>query len=445
MRNTKRCAAHVDIGLGKSATTLTACSTLLGDLSVRGVVVFGPLRVVSIAWPMELAKWDQFKHLSYQVISGTSPEMNWKLREAKDFTLINYEILPWFVDWCAAEIQRRPLPFDMLVLDESSRLKAHDSGRFKALRPLADSQLFPRIVELTGTPAPESYADLFSQYRLLDGGARLGKGITKFRDQYMKQNPYSKFDWSMLPGASEQIQNRISDITITIRAEEYLQLPAILENNIYVDLPPEAQKVYAGFEDDMVAQIKDETIAAPSAAMVSEKCRQVVSGAVYDKDGKALPLHEAKFDALDELVEDGPKPLLVVFWYRHECEAIKKRYPTAEVISSGISDKDALNIVRRWNDGKVPLLCVHPGSVGHGINLQHGGNHLVWLTIPWSNELVRQMEGRLHRQGQGKPVTIHRILARKTIDMLVDQAVKDKEFNQKTLRAALAALHKDKV
>ena len=442
VQKTKRCAMHVDIGLGKTSTTLLACSDLLSTLSIRGVVVFAPLRVATISWPMELAKWDQFKHLTYRVIRGMTPESCWQLREPVDFTLINYELLPWWVEWVAAEVGRQPLPYDMLVLDESSRLKSHDSARFKALRPLADSGLFPRIVELTGTPAPESYDDLFSQYRLLDGGQRLEKKITHFRAKYQTQNPWSKFEWNLNKGADQIIQSKIADITVTIRAEEYLKMPTLLENDIYVDLPPDAQKVYAGFEDEMVAQIKDETVAAPSAAIVSEKCRQVVSGAVYDKEGKALPLHEAKFDALDELVEDGPGNLLVAYWYQHEAATIKKRYPDAPILGPGISDKLATDLVQRWNDRKIPLLFCHPASIGHGLNLQHGGHHLVWLTIPWSNELYGQTVGRLHRQGQDRPVTIHRILARKTIDQLVDKAIKDKEFNQKSLRAALAALHK---
>ena len=436
----KRCAMHMDVGLGKTTTSAFAAIQLLDTFDVRGVMVFAPKRVAGIAWPSEFQKWDQLRKVRYACLVGKPESVRSAiLRENLDFYLLNYDHLPWWVEFVLAERKAgRTLRQDMLILDESSRLKASDSSRFKMLKPLADSSLFPRIVELTGTPSPEDYEDLWSQYRLLDGGKRLETYVTHFRRAYYDQNPYSRYDLRLKPGADKVIQAKIADITVSMRAADYLTLPPILENDIYVDLPPKAREHYDAFEKDMVAQISDETVAAPSAAMVSEKCRQVCSGAVYDETGQTLRLHEEKFDALDELVEDKPGNLLVAYWYKHELETIRKRYPSARTLGPKCSEVEALRTVKEWNDGKIPLLFCHPASTGHGLNLQSGGHHLVWLTIPWSNEIYQQFVGRLYRQGQTKPVTVHRILCRDTVDMVVDSAVKKKEFSQQDLRKALA-------
>jgi SNF2 family DNA or RNA helicase len=441
----KRCAAHIDMGLGKTAITLTAICELLDTLDTRAVLVVAPLRVAQIAWPEELRKWDEFAHLTHIVVSGDAKARIRKLTSRADIYLINYELVPWLVEWIAAMCkERKSLPFDMIVFDESSRLKSPSSTRFKCLKPLCDAKLVPRIVELTGTPCPESYTDLWSQYRLLDGGVALGKFITHFRHTYYDQHPHNEFQWDLKPGAAATIQARIAPLTATIRAEDHLSLPPLLENNIYVDLPPASRKHYDAFKKDMLAQLADTTVAAPSAAQVSEKCRQVCSGGVYDEAGEVLRLHDIKFDALDELLEDlvtvSGQCVLVVYWYRHEAETIRRRYPSAPILGPGQSEASALACVRSWNARKIPVLFVHPASVGHGINLQAGGSHMVFVTVYWSNELYRQTVGRIYRQGQPDRVTIHRILMRRTIDELVDQALQAKEGAQRWLRKALAEL-----
>lgn len=438
----KRCALHMDIGTGKTATTATACLDLMEDCAVRGVLVFAPLMVATISWPEEFAKWDHLRDVRHIVVRGTAAERIRLLRTPAAFYLINYDLMSWWVEWVAGECKaQRPLLQDMLVLDESSRLKAHDSGRFKDLKPLADSSLFPRIVTLTGTPAPESYRDLWSQYRLLDHGVALGPYWTHFLQRYYVQNPYNRYEVTMAPGADVAIQRRIAPMTVTVRAEDYLSLPPLMENIIYVDLPSEARTHYVAFEKEMLAAIDGENIAAAGSPQVSEKCRQVCSGAVYNEKHETLRLHTVKFDALDEILADPPGTIMVAFWYRHELETIRRRYPTARILGPNGSAQDALRTVRDWNARKIPLLFVHPASVGHGINLQEGGNNLVWLTSPWSNELDQQLTGRLHRSGQTRPVMVHRIVCRRTVDMVVVSGVKGKQFTQAGLRSALAAIH----
>lgn len=434
----KRCALHMDVGTGKTATTILACMRLLESFGIRGVMVFAPLRVATIAWPEEFRKWDEFHKIKFTVVRGAENERKQQLSAAADFYVLNYDLLPWWVAWVADNVRKAPIRTDMLVFDESSRLKSGDSSRFRSIKPLADSALYPRIVELTGTPSPEDYEDLWSQYRLLDRGQRLEPYITHFRNRYFNINPFCRFDRKLKRGADVDIQSHISDITYTARAEDHLELPALLENVIHVNLPATARKHYRDVEKEMVTRLEDETVAATSAAIVSEKCRQVASGAIYSESGEAIPLHEEKFDALDEMVESKPGNVLVAYWYKHELDTIRRRYPSAPVLGPRMSEIAALRTVREWNTGKIPLLFMHPASVGHGINLQEGGHHLVWLTIPWSNEIYRQTVGRLYRMGQKQRVTVHRILALGTVDMLVDKALRDKEFSQQGLRMALA-------
>lgn len=431
----------MDMGTGKTAVTITTVSELLDCFDIRGAMVFAPLRVATIAWPEEFRKWDEFRSLKHMIVRGSADDRVRQLRTPAAFHILNYELMPWWVEWVAGECKaKRPLLQDMLVLDESSRVKSSDSSRFRCLKPMADSKLFPRIVELTGTPSPEDYADLWSQYRLLDGGKALEPYVTHFRNKYYVQNPYSRYDLKMIPGAEVVIQNRIAPITFTARAEDFLSLPPILENTIYVDLPPDAQRIYDEFESDMVATIDGEDVAAVNPAIVSEKCRQACSGGVYNEAGVVTRLHVEKFEALDELCEDLGARVVVAYWYKHEMDTIRQRYPTARCLGPKESTAAALRTVQDWNAGKISRLFVHPASVGHGLNLQQGGHHLVWLTTPWSNELYQQLVGRLHRSGQEHPVMVHRILCRNTVDVLADEAVKNKELNQKALRKALASL-----
>jgi SNF2 family DNA or RNA helicase len=430
----------MSIGTGKTATTIAACGELLDTCDVRGVMVFAPLKVATLAWPDELRKWDQFKKYTFAVIRGTESERIALLRKRFDFYLLNYDWLSWWVEWVRKEIKTGPLRFDMLVLDESSRLKCASSKRFKNIKPLADSNRFPRIVELTGTPLPEHYENLWSQYRLLDRGRRLGQFVTHFRDRYYDYNPYNRFEKELKSFAAQEIQERISDITYTIRAEDYLELPKVLEHNLFVELPPEARKIYKEFDKDMVSKINDTVIIAGNAAIVTEKCRQVASGAVYKADGSTIHVHQEKLDALKEFLEDLDEPCLIAYWYKHEFDMIRREFKTSPVLGPSTNIKESEKIIDQWNKGKLPHVFVHPGSIGHGINLQYGGRILVYLTVYWSNDLYRQMNGRLHRMGQTKPVLIYRILAKNTVDMLIDEVLTDKEFNQQGLRKALAKL-----
>ncbi len=435
----KRCALHMDIGTGKTATTIAACKELLDNFDIRGVMVFAPLKVATVAWPDELRKWDEFRKLRHIVVRGSEAERIQQLRLRSDFYILNYDWLPWWVEWVRSEIQaKRQLPFDMLVLDESSKLKSPASKRFKELKPLADSNRFRRIVELTGTPSPERLQDLWSQYRLLDGGQRLMKFVTHFRDRYLEINPYNHYDIKPKDLAQEEIEKLIADITYTIRAEDYLELPRMLEHTIPIIMPKSAMKIYDEFEKDMVIKIDSGYVVGGNAGVATEKCRQIASGAVYDSNGDTRIVHSEKMDTLKEFIEDIDEPVMVAYWYKHEHATIKNEFPGVPILGPDTYDKEAARIIEDWNKGKIPLLFIHPGSVGHGINLQHGGRILVWLTIPWHNDYYRQTNGRLYRMGQTKPVLIYRMIVQDTVETLVDDVLADKEFNQQSLRKALA-------
>ena len=249
----KRKALHMDVGSGKTTTTAVACSELLDDFAIRGVMVFGPRRVVSVAWPEELAKWDNLSHLTHILCRDDDVRTRIAmLRSRSDFYLLNYDLMPWWCDWVMKEVKIRPLMFDMLILDESSCLRTASSARFKELKPIADSDLFPRIIELTGTPAPEEYENLWSQFRLLDGGGALEPFITHFRKKYIDSNPYCRFETAMKPGAAAIIEERIAPLTVTVLADEFLDLPPCMEHTIYVTMPAEAVRIYEEFEQTMV-------------------------------------------------------------------------------------------------------------------------------------------------------------------------------------------------
>ena len=447
----KRCALHIDMGLGKTAAVLEVCRRVLDNFESKGILVIAPVRVATITWPAEIKKWDCFKHLRYANVRGSpaSREIRRKgktiytkpsegalkaLSSGTDIYLANYEIIDGLYEWIVEHLE--DLPFDTLVLDESSKMKSPSSQRFKTFKSIcASARIFKRIIEMTGTPAPEHYENLWSQYYLLDKGTRLLPYISHFRSRYFETNPWNKYEINLRPGADKEIQKKIADITLTLRGEDWLELPKIIENDIIIDLPEAVRERYKVLKTEMVDEINEQPMV--NAAMVSEKCRQLVSGFIYRSDKSVEQVHDKKWDALDELIEGIDEPLLVAYWYRQEAEVIKKRYPKAPILGEGLSDKRATQLVEQWNKRKIPLLFIHPASVGHGLNLQEGGRHLVYLTLPWSNETYSQTVKRIHRMGQSKPVMVHRILTDRTVDTTVLAALNDKEFTQQALLKAL--------
>lgn len=429
IKNNEVAAVLLDMGLGKTSITLTAVNDLIFDsFEVSKVLVIAPLRVARDTWPAEIKKWDHLKHLRYSVAVGSESERLAALRKEADIYIINRENVDWLVNK-----SKIPFNFDMVVIDELSSFKSHQSKRFKSL--LKVRPFIKRIVGLTGTPSSNGLMDLWAQFRILDMGKRLGRYITHYRSAYFlpdKRSADRIFTYKPADGAEQMIYDRISDITISMKSADYLKLPECIINEVPVFMDTKEKAIYETFKEDMVAKIKDEEIDAANAAVLSGKLLQMANGCIYDEDKKAIKIHDRKLDALEDLIESANgKPLLVAYWFQHDLARIKERFPVREIKTS----KD----IEDWNKGKIPLAVIHPASAGHGLNLQTGGSTLVWFGLTWSLELYQQCNARLHRQGQTDTVVIHHIIAKGTIDEDVMAALQRKEKIQNALINAVKA------
>lgn len=425
-------AILLGMGLGKTVSTLTAINNLMFDyFCIRNVLVIAPPRVARDTWPQEVKKWDHLKHLTITPVTGTPTQRQQELaRDSHIWTISNHQLT-----WLTNQYKNKPWPFDMVIIDELSGFKNHTSQRFKALKKVRPH--IDRIVGLTGTPAPNNLLDLWAQYYLLDGGQRLEKTITNYRNRYFrpgKRNGHIIYEWIPLPDTEEKIYDAISDITISMRTTDYLDLPTRTDHTITVTMTQEEKKVYDQLKKHMVVELDGTTVDAANAATLSGKLLQLASGAIYTDTGAGHTIvHAKKLDALDTIIEEAEdQPVLIAYWFKHERERIMTRHPTARPLSSSQDFED-------WNAGKVPIGLIHPASAGHGLNLQAGGHILVWTTTPWSLELYEQTNARLHRQGQTSPVTIYHINTTGTIDERVQQALKTKDVGQQSLIAAVAA------
>ena len=429
IKNNEVAAVLLDMGLGKTSITLSAVNDLIFDsFEVSKVLVIAPLRVARDTWPAEIKKWDHLKHLRYSVAVGSESERLAALRKEADIYIINRENVDWLVNK-----SRVSFDFDMVVIDELSSFKSHQSKRFKSL--LKVRPFIKRIVGLTGTPSSNGLMDLWAQFRILDMGKRLGRYITHYRSAYFlpdKRSADRIFTYKPADGAEQMIYDRISDITISMKSADYLKLPECIINEVPVFMDTKEKAIYETFKEDMVAKIKDEEIDAANAAVLSGKLLQMANGCIYDEDKKAIKIHDRKLDALEDLIESANgKPLLVAYWFQHDLARIKERFPVREIKTS----KD----IEDWNKGKIPLAVIHPASAGHGLNLQTGGSTLVWFGLTWSLELYQQCNARLHRQGQTDTVVIHHIIAKGTIDEDVMAALQRKEKIQNALINAVKA------
>lgn len=429
IKNNEVAAVLLDMGLGKTSITLSAVNDLIFDsFEVSKVLVIAPLRVARDTWPAEIKKWDHLKHLRYSVAVGSESERLAALRKEADIYIINRENVDWLVNK-----SRVSFDFDMVVIDELSSFKSHQSKRFKSL--LKVRPFIKRIVGLTGTPSSNGLMDLWAQFRILDMGKRLGRYITHYRNAYFlpdKRSADRIFTYKPADGAEQMIYDRISDITISMKSADYLKLPECIINEVPVFMDVKEKRIYETFKEDMVAKIKDEEIDAANAAVLSGKLLQMANGCIYDEDKKALKIHDRKLDALEDLIESANgKPLLVAYWFQHDLARIKERFSVREIKTS----KD----IEDWNQGKIPLAVIHPASAGHGLNLQTGGSTLVWFGLTWSLELYQQCNARLHRQGQTDTVVIHHIIAKGTIDEDVMAALQRKEKIQNALINAVKA------
>lgn len=422
-------AVFLEMGLGKSVITLSAIFDLcLDSFLVCKVLVIAPLRVARDTWPAEINKWDHLKGLSYSVVVGTEKERIDALKKQSTLYIINRENVDWLVHKSGI-----PFHFDMVVIDELSSFKSYGAKRFKSLLKVRPS--VKRIVGLTGTPSSNGLMDLWAEFRILDLGQRLGRYISHYRNTYFKpdkRNAQIIFSYKPLQGAEEEIYKQISDITISMKSTDYLKMPEYVSNEVFVTLSEKEWKVYSDFKEEMVANLGDEEIDAVNAAVLSGKLLQMANGAVYDSENKAHVIHEKKLDALEDLIEGANgKPVLVAYWYKHDLERIKERFPVRQIQSS----KD----IEAWNDGKIPIAVIHPASAGHGLNLQSGGSTLIWFGLTWSLELYQQTNARLYRQGQKNTVIVHHIITKNTIDEDVLLALTKKEKTQDALIDAVKA------
>lgn len=423
-------AIFLECGLGKSVITLTAIKNLIEKGEVKRVLVIAPLRVAKNTWPDELNKWEHLSGLTYSVAIGTPDKRKKALKEKTDIVITNRENVEWLVSKSGVRFD-----FDMVVIDELSSFKSYRTNRFKAL--LKVRPLVSRIVGLTGTPSSNGLMDLWAQFRVLDMGERLGRYITRYREGYFmpdKRNAQVVFSYKPLPGAEERIYDKIGDITISMKAKDYLKMPDLVTSEVYVKMPDDGRSKYENLLSDMVVDIKDEEIDAANAAVLSNKLLQMANGAIYTDTKNVLKIHDAKLDALEDLIESANgKPVLVAYWFKHDLERIKARFPYAREIKTG-------GDIRDWNRGDILVGLIHPASAGHGLNLQDGGSAIIWFGLTWSLELYQQTNARLYRQGQKNTVVIQHIITKDTIDERVLMAIAKKEKTQNALIDAVKAV-----
>lgn len=428
-------AVLLDMGLGKTSITLTALADLLFDsFEVHKILITAPLRVAKNTWSAEIEKWDHLKGLKYSVAVGTAAERIAALKAEADIYIINRENVQWLISESGI-----PFDFDMVVIDELSSFKNHQTKRFKALMKVRPK--VKRIVGLTGTPSSNGLMDLFAEFRLLDMGERLGRFIGQYRMAYFqpdKRNGQIIFSYKPLPGAEKQIYDKISDITISMKSTDHLQMPELINSRYTVYLSEKEDSRYADLKKDLVLQLPDGEITAANAASLSGKLSQMANGAIYDDKQEVIEIHSRKLDALEDIIESmNGRPLLVAYWFRHDLDRISERLESLHIPFSKL---DTTASIRRWNSGELPVALIHPASAGHGLNLQSGGSSLVWFGLTWSLELYQQTVARLWRQGQeSETVVVQHIITKGTIDERIMKALELKDTSQSALIDAVKA------
>ena len=429
IKDNPKAALWIDMGLGKTVSTLTALSDLIDQKAIKKTLIIAPLRVSNHTWPTEIHNWKHTSALNYTILSGLTP----KKREAAidedtDIHIINRENIPWLVEHLG-----QSWPYDCVVIDESSSFKSHTSKRWRSLKKVYGK--IDRMVQLTGTPAPNSLLELWPQFYLLDKGKRLENTRGKFLNKYCTAvgNPQWN-QWAVKPDRADAIHLQVADIALVMNADDYLELPDRIDVTVKVELPINARKVYEEMKSDFLIAYHGGEILAVNAAVQIGKLMQIANGNVYDEDGNYVRCHREKFDALEEIIDSTNEPVLVAYNFKSDLAELKLLFPNAEVIGKDPS------VIDRWNRGEIPILFAHPASAGHGLNLQKGGNVIVWFGLTWSLELYQQFNARLHRQGQEKPVRIFHIMASNTADSAVLAALTDKKDTQDTLLSVVEGI-----
>jgi len=424
------------MSLGKTACTLAALTELLETWEIRGALVVAPLRVANVVWPMEVRKWEQFRWL--EVVSLRTPEGRKALKDGSaHIYLINYEMLPKLAGYLR---KAKSVPFDCVVWDEISMAKNHNSKRINCVR----KHLWKFCTHhwgLTGTPAPNSYLDVFAQTRLLDGGERFGPSYNHFRETYFHPTDWNKYNWEINDDGKERIHRKLSDMVLSMRTSDYLDLPDIEVEDHLIDLPEGARECYRELEKELLVTLESgEEILAVNAAVLVGKLLQITSGAVYTDEGYQI-LHDGKVAAVKKLLK-GRGPTLVVYNFVHELERLRKALPRATVFAEAKGAEAQKAICERWNSGKIPALLVHPQAMSHGLNLQGGGADIIWTSLTYSRERYDQLNARLARRGQAQITRITRIMARDSIDFAVAEVLRSKGNRQEALMSALKTMGK---
>ncbi len=432
------CGLFLDMGLGKTVSTLTAILDLLENCVISKVLVVAPKRVTQVTWGNEIESWEHLKGLRLSVIDGTADQRRAAMMVDADIYAVSRDNIVWLIQ----EYGGVRIPYDMVVIDELSSFKNHASKRFKAFRKVR--KFIPRVVGLTGTPSPNGLIDLWAQMYLIDEGQRLGKSIGRYRDEFFTAGQrngdivYSYIPKSPAEETEQKISTRISDICLSMTAEDYLKMPDKIMIYDNVEMDEKDYKQYKEFERERILELidRDEPLSAASAAALSNKLQQFANGAVYDSERNVMQVHDRKIEKLKELVEAANgNPVLVAYSFKHDLdkitEALKEYKPVKLQTPADM---------QRWNEGKIQVLITHPASAGHGLNLQKGGNIIIWYGNTWSLELYLQFNARLYRQGQKKPVYIHHIVTKGTVDEKIIRSLGGKKDTQDGLMNCIKEL-----
>ncbi len=438
-------ALYLDPGMGKTAVALAALKAVQKHARAKSALVIAPKRVCYEVWSKsgELGKWDEFRDFKVALLHGPKKERAADGYQV-DLYVVNFDGLPWLISsgWLDSLLKQG---LGTLVVDELSKFKHPRTKRFKLIKPYLDK--FVRRWALTGSPAPNGLMDQFGQAYIVDEGRALGQYITHYRNTFFVPAGYKGYEWKLQEGAEKRIYKRLKTFALTMRATDHLDLPKLVTQDLWVNLPPKAQKIYDKIEKDYIALVGDKVITAANAAVAGGKLRQVVSGGLYDSPEpgaarKTVEVHNEKTEALSELVDElQGSPLLVAYEFQHDLQRIRGSLGKVPAINGQTTDKESSRLVREWNAGRIPVLCGHPAAIGHGLNLQVAGNHVCWYSLTWNFELYDQLIRRVWRQGNKHArVIVHRILARKTIDEVVAATLGKKKRTQDDLFRALKTL-----
>lgn len=420
IKTTKRCLLTLDMGLGKTVSTLTTISDLKQEGLIRKVLIVAPLRVANTVWKQEADNWDHLKHIKINICTGKEQSRIEALCNPADIYVINRENVPWLVKKTGLK-----WPYDMVIIDESSSFKSHKSLRFKAIKMIIGKVKY--VTLLTGTPTPNGLLDLWAQFYLVDMGEALGKNLFVYRNRFFDSD-YMGYNWTLKAKAADEIYRLISPKCLSMKAEDYLELPTKINLVQWVNLPRAVQANYLQFEKTLLADLpQGQELKAENAAILANKLLQMANGHLYDENKLSHFVHSEKIDMLEECVENLTENVLIAYNFKQDLETIKSRFKYAKILDNNPQT------VQDWNEGKIKMLLAHPASCGHGLNLQKGGSLIIWYGLNWSLELYQQLNGRLYRQGQTKPVRIIHIMARGTYDERVMARLGEKDITQQNL------------